>query len=122
MPGSLIRLFDDFAGSLVKKDLDKLMALFTDDATYVIPQFKLAYDSKGEIRRFMQSEFARIEDYSCEKLFVCEQDNKLVVDWKVHYRDKASNKTFDDQGVTLIEAQNGRIRFLKEYLDTSRKI
>jgi len=122
MSAKLIRLFDDFAGSLVEKDIEKLIALFTDDARYVIPQFKLVYAGKDQIRQFMSSEFARIEDYTCEKLFVCEEDNKLVVDWKVHYRDNVSNKTFDDEGVTLIEAKNGLIHFLKEYLDTSRKI
>lgn len=122
MSNRLIKLFDGFAESLVVKDINKLMNLFTEDATYEIPQFKLYYSGKDAIRAFMKSEFARIEDYSCKKLFVCEQGGNLAVEWSVHYRDNKSGETFDDRGVTLIRAKNGLIRNLIEYLDTSRKI
>ena len=122
MSTKLIRLFDDFAKSLVIKDVNQLLNLFTEDAIYEIPQFRLLYSGKDEIRAFMESEFARIEDYSCKKLFVCEQDDKLAVEWSVHYRDNKSRKTFNDRGVTLIVAKEGLIWKLVEYLDTSRVI
>lgn len=122
MSNKLIELFDGFAQSLIIKDVEKLMGLFSEDAVYDIPQFKLLYSGKDKIRAFMESEFSRIEDYSCKKLFVCEEGDNLAVEWSVHYRDNKSGKTHGDRGVTLIRAKNGLIQNLVEYLDTSRII
>lgn len=122
MSSKLIELFDGFAQSLIIKDVEKLIGLFSEDAVYDIPQFKLLYSGKDRIRAFMESEFSRIEDYSCKKLFVCEEGDNLAVEWSVRYRDNKSGKTHDDRGVTLIRAGNGLIQNLVEYLDTSRVI
>jgi ketosteroid isomerase-like protein len=122
MSAKMIKLFDTFADSLVVKDIEKLMKLFAEDAVYEIPQFKLNFLGKDKIRAFMESEFSRIEDYSCKKLFVCEEGENLAVEWSVHYRDNKSGKTYDDRGVTLIRARSGLILSLVEYIDTSRVI
>jgi ketosteroid isomerase-like protein len=118
----LSKQFDEFTASLVVKDVERLMKIFADKAAYDIPQFKLLYSGKDKIRAFMESEFKRIEDYSVKKRFVCEEGDNLAVEWSVHYRDNRTGKSHDDRGVTLIQAKNGLIVNLTEYLDTSRVI
>jgi len=113
----LIELFDGFVESIKAKDVDKFVNLLAEDATYKGPGVKLL-SGKEEIGSFMASEFAKVSDYSVEKLLTCEKGNAIIVEWRVHYRDVTVNKTFDVNGITIIEAKEGLIHKMREYIET----
>lgn len=119
MSDELVKLFDGFAACLADKDVDKMMELFAEDAMYVVyaPGFK-PLSGKQAIRAFIESELAKFEEYSVKKLLVCEKEGSIVVEWRVHYKDITLNKTFDLNGVTIIEAKEGLIQSMREYIET----
>lgn len=119
MSDGLIKLFDDFAEGLEKRNVNKIVDLFTEDATYIV--YAKGYEpvkGKRAIRAFMESECAKVKDYSVEKLYVCEKKNCIMVEWRVRFTDVASNKRLEIQGISIIEAENGRIRNWREYIQT----
>ena len=115
--GILVSLFDNFTASLVSKDLDKLMDLFTEDSSYSVyaEGFEPVF-GKQAIRAFSESEFEKFENYSVEKLFVCEDENCIVVEWLVKYKKLELNKMVESRGVTIIESKQGLIQNIREYI------
>lgn len=110
-------LFDSFTQSIVKKDIEKMMDLFNDDATYIMyAQPYKPVSGKHSLRAFMQDEFTKIEGYKSKKLFVCEKKDSIVVEWLVYFKNPATGKQNEVQGVSIVETKNGKIQTWKEYL------
>jgi limonene-1,2-epoxide hydrolase len=115
----LIDLFDAFTDGLAKKDLNKIVKLFAEDATYTVyAQGYKAVSGKSAIRAFMEDELRKFEDYNVEKLFVCEKASSIVVEWLVRFREANSTKKVAVQGVSIVDIENGLIKNWKEYIQT----
>lgn len=119
MSDELIKLFDDFTDGLAKKDINKIVNLFTEDATYIVyAEGYKPISGKRAIRAFMEDELKKVEDYSVKKLSVCEKKNSVMVEWRVRYRDVSSDKIFEIQGVSIIDAKDKLIQSWREYIQT----
>jgi len=113
----LIKLFDAFTEGLAKKDINKIMNLFTENATYTV--YALGYkpaSGKQAIKVLIEADLQKIEDYNVEKLLACEKKNSLVVEWRVRFKDASSGKNVEIQGVSIIDAKNGMIHNWREYI------
>ncbi len=120
MDGSkIIEFFDAFADGLAKKDIKKIMNLFAEDATYIVYAFGYK-PAKGKqaIKVLIEDDLKKIEDYSVEKLLVCEKENNLVVEWRIRFKEAASGKKMEMQGVSIIEVRNGLIYNWREYIQS----
>jgi len=119
MGDELTKLFDAFTEGLAKKDVNKIVNLFTKDATYVVyAQGYKPVSGKQAIRALMKDELKKVEEYSVEKLFVCEKKNAIVVEWRVRFKDASSGKRSEIQGVSIIDAKDGLIQNWREYIQT----
>jgi len=119
MSDELIKLFDTFAEGLEKKDLNKIVNLFTKDATYIVyAQGYKPVQGKQAIRVFMEDELRKLEEYSVQKLFVCEKKNSIVVEWRVCFKTTSSDKRLEIQGVSIIDVKDGLIQNWREYIQT----
>jgi len=119
MSGKLIGLFDSFTDGLAKKDIKKIMNLFTEDATYAV--YALGYKpAKGKqaIKALIEADLKKVEDYSVNKLFACEKENNLVVEWRVRFREVSSGKNVEMQGVSIMDVKNGLIHNWREYIQS----
>ncbi len=116
MVSDLIKLFDAFTEAVVKKDIDKMMSLFNEDAAYIVyAQPYKPVSGKSTLRTFMEDEFKKIEDYKSKKLFICEKKNSIVVEWVVNFKDPNTGKRNEVQGISIVETKNGKIQTWKEY-------
>jgi hypothetical protein len=61
----LIDLFDGFCRVFVDKNIEKAMKLFAVDASVLGPGFSAS--GRNEIRKFLESEAQKIENYKIEK-------------------------------------------------------
>ncbi len=111
-----MKLFDSFCEAIAKKDLNKMLNLFNEDATYTV--FAQPYKpiiGKNAMKPFMEDEFRKVDDYKLTKLFVCEKKDNVVVEWLVNYKDPNTGKRNEAQGITILEAKNNKIQNWKEY-------
>ena len=116
MVSELVKLFDSFCEAIAKKDLNKMLSLFNDDAVYTV--YSQPYKpvvGKNALKPFMQDEFRKVDDYKVTKLFACESKDSIVVEWIVNYKDAITGKQKEAQGISVLEAKNGKIQHWKEY-------
>jgi len=119
MSPELINLFDAFTDGLEKKDLNRIVNLFAEDAAYIVyAQGYRPVSGKRAIRAFMEDELKKIKEYSVEKLFICEKKNCIVIEWRVRFKDASSEKKFEIQGVSIIDAMDGLIHHWREYIQS----
>jgi limonene-1,2-epoxide hydrolase len=119
MSGKLIGLFDAFTDGLAEKNIEKIMKLFTEDATYAV--YALGYKpAKGKkaIKALIEADLKKVKDYNVNKLFVCEKENNLVVEWLVRFREVNSGKIVEMQGVSIMDVKNGLIHNWREYIQS----
>ncbi len=116
MPGNTIKLFDSFCEAIAKKDLNKMLSLFNEDATYTVyAQPYKPITGKVALKSMMEADFRKVDDYKITKLFTCEKKDSLIVEWVVNFRDHATGKPAEVQGVSIVEAKNDKIQTWKEY-------
>jgi ketosteroid isomerase-like protein len=116
MASDLVKLFDSFCEAIAKKDLNKMLSLFNEDATYTVyAQPYKPVSSKAALKPFMEDEFRKVDEYKVTKLFICENKGNLVVEWLVNYRDHNTGKRSEVQGISILEAKKGKIQTWKEY-------
>jgi ketosteroid isomerase-like protein len=116
MVSDLVKLFDSFCEAIAKKDLNKMLSLFNDDSVYTVySQPYKPVTGKNALKPFMQDEFKKVDDYKVKKLFACENKDSIVVEWLVNYKEANTGKQNEVQGISILEAKNGKIQHWKEY-------
>jgi limonene-1,2-epoxide hydrolase len=116
MPSKTLKLFDSFCDAIGKKDLNKMLSIFNEDATYTVyAQPYKPIRGKAALKTMMEADFGKVDDYKITKLFICEKNDSLVVEWVVNFRDHATGKPAEVQGVSIVEAKNNKIQTWKEY-------
>jgi ketosteroid isomerase-like protein len=111
----LIDLFNGFYQVFIDKDVPKVMKLFAHDATILGPGF--TFSGKDAIQNFFESEARKVDGYTIEKKSILEKGDEIAVEWKVTHRYKPSPKEIRVNGVTLIKAEKGLIKNLRDYTD-----
>ncbi len=111
----LEELFDGFCEAFVDKNVERVMKLFAEDAAVLVPGARIS--GKNEIRRFFESEAPKIENYTISKKSILEQENEIAVEWHVEHTYKPTGKEIKVNGVTLISAEKGLIKSLRDYCD-----
>jgi ketosteroid isomerase-like protein len=111
----LIDLFNGFYQVFIDKDVPKVMKLFAQDATILGPGFALS--GKDAIQKFFESEAQKVEGYTIEKKSIMEKGDEIAVEWRVYHRYKPSGKEIHVNGVTIIKAEKGLIKNLRDYTD-----
>lgn len=116
MPGKTLKLFDSFCEAIAKKDLKKMLSLFNEDATYTVyAQPYKPIMGKAALKSMMEADFRKVDDYMITKLFTCEKNDSLVVEWVVNFKDHVTGKPAEVQGVSIVDAKNDKIQTWKEY-------
>ncbi len=116
MKSTPLKLFDSFCDALAKKDLNKMMSLFNEDSTYI--EYNSAHTpviGKQALKTFMENQLRRIDDYRVKKLFICEKEDSIAVEWVVNLKDSETGKREEIQGITLLEVRDCKIRNFREY-------
>ena len=116
MANDPLRLFDSFCEAIAKKDLNGMMSLFNEDATYAVyAPFYTPVIGKHALKPFMEDEFRKVDEYKLKKLYTCEKKDSIVVEWLVNFKDPKTGKRNEIQGISILEARKSKIQNWREY-------
>jgi ketosteroid isomerase-like protein len=111
-----LKLFDSFCEAIAKKDLNKMMSLFSEDATYEeYTSLCTQVIGKHALKPFMENQFRKIDEYKVKKLYTCEKKDSIVVEWVVNFKDPNTGKRNEIQGISVLETGGGKIQNWREY-------
>jgi uncharacterized protein (TIGR02246 family) len=103
----------------IDRDADALAELFTEDGTLIVPGQRW----QGQTRiRSQIAKFAR--DYTdvsitIERIII--DGDRAAVEWHYEDTEKATGKRNRSDDAIVLEVQNGRISYWREYFDTGGK-
>jgi uncharacterized protein (TIGR02246 family) len=103
----------------IDRDADALAELFTEDGTLIVPGQRW----QGQTR--IRSEIAKFaRDYTdvsitIERIII--DGDRAAVEWHYEDTEKATGKRNRSDDAIVLEVQNGRISYWREYFDTGGK-
>ena len=117
-----VRIVKNFLAAIGRRDKQGLLALSAEDVEWIIPgeDWPLAGTHCGHagLADVLQKASEEVEmTYPEPPEFVAQGDRVLVVGVATG-RIKATNRTFEDHWVFAITVQNGKLRNIREYIDT----
>ncbi|HEY9824458.1 MAG TPA: nuclear transport factor 2 family protein [Stenomitos sp.] len=109
-------LIEKARGAWVARDIDALAALFSSNAEFIVPGQRL--QGKSRIREELKKFVERYSDVNITIKRVVTEGNQAAVEW--HYEDtkKATGQRNATDDVIIIEVDQGRICYWREYFDT----
>jgi ketosteroid isomerase-like protein len=116
-----IQVVKDFFAAMGGGDRQGLLALCAEDFEWIIPGegWPLAGTHRGHagLADVLQKACAELETAMEPPEFVAQGDRVLVVGFATG-KVKATNRTFEDHFVFAITVRNGKLRNIREYVDT----
>jgi len=111
------QLFSAFVDCALRRDVDAFVALFTDDATMVLPFADLAYAGKEAIRARVSAGWStspfHVRDYA-DRTTLATAD-AIVAEYTV--RGSIDGLDLAVRGIMRLDVRDGRIAAMREYLD-----
>jgi hypothetical protein len=116
-----IQTVKDFFAAMSRGDRQGLLALVAEDIEWIIPgdDWPLAGTHRGHagLAELLETASKSIETSTEPREFVAQGDRVLVVGF-ARGKIKATNKTFEDDWIFAITVRDGRLRSIREYIDT----
>jgi ketosteroid isomerase-like protein len=117
-----VQIVKDFFAAMGRGDKQALLALAAEDIEWIIPgeNWPLAgtYRGHAELAAVLQKASDEVETtYPAPPEFVAQGDRVLVVGVATG-KIKATNKPFKDEWVFDITVRDGKVRNIREYIDT----
>lgn len=109
-------LIEKARGAWIARDIDALTALFSGNAEFIVPGQRL--QGKSSIREELKKFVDRYSDVNITIKRVVTDGNQAAIEW--HYEDiqKATGQHSATDDVIIIEVDQGRICYWREYFDT----
>ena len=117
-----VQIVKNFLAALGRRDKQGLLALSAEDIDWIVPgeDWPLAGTHRGHagLENVLKRANESVEtSYPEPPEFIAQGDRVLVVGFATG-RIKATNKTFEDHWVFDITVRNGKLRNIREYIDT----
>jgi uncharacterized protein len=116
-----IQTVKDFFAAIGRGDREALLALAAEDIEWIIPgeDWPLAGTHRGHagLANLLETASKSIETSTEPREFVAQGDRVLVVGVATG-RIKATNKPFKDDWVFAITVRGGKVKDIREYIDT----
>src|SRR6202050_1008465 len=116
-----IQTVKDFLAAIGRGDREALLALVAEDIEWIIPgeDWPLAGTRRGHagLADLLETASKSIETYTEPREFVAQGDRVMVVGF-AKGKIKATNKTFVDDWIIAITVRDGRLTYIREYVDT----
>jgi ketosteroid isomerase-like protein len=116
-----VQIVKDFFAAIGRGDKQGLLALVAEDIEWIVPgkDWPLAGTHRGHagLENILQKASETVETSTEPREFVAQGDRVLVIGF-ARGEILATNKTFKDDWVFAITVQNGRVKSIREYIDT----
>jgi ketosteroid isomerase-like protein len=120
MNNNPVQIVKDFFAAIGRGDKQGLLALSAEDMEWIIPgeHWPLAGTYRGHAGLADLLRKSELLETSTKPLeFVAQGDRVLVIGF-AKGKIKGTNKTFEDDWVFAITVQNGKLKSIREYIDT----
>lgn len=112
----------DFAAAFNRQDLEALLDLFTETATYD-DLFYGRHAGRAGLRALFARMFGEGRDYEWSMNVVVDDGRRAAAEWTFGYTvtdavPRSAGRQIRFGGMSLFELENGRIRAYREYADT----
>jgi steroid delta-isomerase-like uncharacterized protein len=112
----------DFAGAFNRQDLDGLLGLFTDTATYD-DLFFGRHAGHAALRDMFARMFREGRDYQWSMEVAVDDGRRAAAEWTFGYTvtdavPRSAGRKIRFGGMSLFELEKGKIRAYREYADT----
>jgi len=117
-----VKIVEDFFAAIGRSDRQAVLALSAEDIEWIIPgeDWPLAGTYRGHagLEGLLQKANETVEtSFPQPPEFIAQGDRVLVVGFATG-KIKATNKTFEDHWVFDITVRNGKLTYVREYVDT----
>jgi uncharacterized protein (TIGR02246 family) len=109
-------LIEQAKDAWVACDADALAQLFTLDGELIVPGQR--WQGQGEIREEISKFAQQYTNVSITIQRILIDGNQAAVEWHYEDTEKATGKRSQSDDAIVIEVQNGRISYWREYFDT----
>jgi steroid delta-isomerase-like uncharacterized protein len=106
------------------RDMDQLLASYTDDVSYEDPGLNLALKGKDQVRGFAQSFFDAFPDLKAEIVSTIVSGNRAASEWRLSGTQAkdlpgipSTNGRMDVLGASIYEFEGGKIKRKVSYWD-----
>lgn len=117
-----VQLLEEYTGLITAGRIDAAFALFAPDGVIEFPFFPSVgipgrIEGAAEIRRQIGQVLATLEDFKFEnvQIFAAADPNRAFGEYAVNARVKANGRTYRQLYGGRLEAENGRIKLLREF-------
>ena len=100
----------------VNQDTEKILSIFTKDATYQESIFKKPFRGRNGIMKYWQSKVVQEQSdirFKLLKYYIC--GNTVVAEWKASFKSNKEKAKFDLREVAILEFSGNKIKSLREY-------
>jgi len=120
MNNNPVQIVKDFFATMGRGDMQALLALCAQDIEWIIPGegWPLAGTYRGHAGLSDLLEKSEKLETSTEPREFIAQGNRVIVAGFASGKVIATNKTFKDDWVFAITVQNGKLKHVREYIDT----
>ena len=116
-----VQTVKDFFAAIGRGDKEDLLALISEDIEWIIPgkDWPLAGTHRGHagVAHVLETASGSLETSTEPREFVAQADRVLVVGF-ARGKNKATNKTFEDDWIFAITVRDGKLTNIREYIDT----
>lgn len=117
-----MNLVERFADAFNRRDVEGLLACFTEDATYR-DLFYGPHAGRAALRGMFERMFREGQDYRWQMETIVTEDRRAAAEWTFSYTATAAVPRSEGRrvrfsGMSVFDLDGGRIRAYREYADT----
>jgi uncharacterized protein (TIGR02246 family) len=110
------RIASDLHTALNNRDLDKAMALFADDATFIVMPGATCY-TKDEIRKYFEKSMKTFEKFIFKDIHPPVASGNMVTHEYMHEVRMRDGREGQVPAVVVLEMRDGKITQVRYYID-----
>lgn len=114
----LIKIYEE---AWVNRDPDKIITIFTKDATYFDPKMKKVYSGHDGIKNYWRIKVVEEQrDIKFKLLNIYVDGNTAIAEWDATFYNTKENVKIHLLEVAILEFQGDKIKSLREYYASER--
>ena len=113
------QFIQDFFAVFNHRNLDKMENLLSADAEFYFPKAQPLF-GKNRILRFFNILFRQYPQLNFEIQRIIVQGHQAAIHWTNQGKNKG-DVPYENEGVTILELENGKIRFISDFFKDTEK-
>jgi uncharacterized protein (TIGR02246 family) len=106
----MYKLADEFLEAWNSQDVERVVAIYTDDVTYVDPNTRGAVKGADALRRYLRKLFAGWKmRWALREAYLLDGRNGCAILWHATFQTPGGGTTVEADGMDLVIVRDGRV-------------